>query len=54
VKSAIQSPRGKTVGLEFEHKNAQLAAEFLRENIKAEYSKKSAPRASAALSLAAQ
>ncbi len=31
---------GETVGIEFAHKNAQLAAEFMREIIKAEYSKK--------------
>jgi sugar phosphate isomerase/epimerase len=45
---------GETVGIEFAHKNAQLAAEFMREIIKAEYSKKPAPRASEELSLASQ
>jgi hypothetical protein len=29
---------GETVGIEFAHKNARLAAEFMREIIKAEYS----------------
>src|SRR5207245_7885872 len=33
---------GETVGIEFAHKNAQLAAEFMREIIKAEYGKKQA------------
>ena len=33
---------GETVGIEFAHKNAQLAAEFMREIIKAEYAKKPA------------
>jgi sugar phosphate isomerase/epimerase len=32
---------GETVGIEFAHKNAQLAAEFMRQIIKAEYAKKS-------------
>ena len=36
---------GETVGIEFAHKNAQLAAEFMREIIKAEYSKTSVPTA---------
>lgn len=45
---------GETVGIEFAHKNAQLASEFMREIIKAEYSQKSAPRASKELSLASQ
>jgi len=31
---------GETVGIEFAHKNAQLAAEFMREIIKAEYAQK--------------
>src|SRR5213594_3845164 len=34
--------KGETVGIEFAHKNAQLAAEFMREIIKAEYSKQPA------------
>jgi hypothetical protein len=33
---------GETVGIEFAHKNAQLAVEFMREIIKAEYGKKPA------------
>ena len=45
---------GETVGIEFAHKNAQLAAEFMRGIIKAEYCKKPAPQASAELSLAAK
>jgi hypothetical protein len=45
---------GETVGIEFAHKNAQLAAEFMREIIRAEYSKKPAPQASKELSLATQ
>lgn len=45
---------GETVGIEFAHKNAQLAVEFMREIIKAEYSKTPAPRASKELSLASQ
>ena len=28
---------GETVGIEFAHKNAQLAAEFMREIVRAEY-----------------
>jgi len=31
---------GETVGIEFAHKNAQLAAEFMREIIRSEYAKK--------------
>ena len=31
---------GETVGTEFAHKNAQLAVEFMREIVKAEYTKK--------------
>jgi sugar phosphate isomerase/epimerase len=45
---------GETVGIEFAHKNAQLAAEFMGEIIKAEYSKKPPRQASEELSLAAQ
>jgi sugar phosphate isomerase/epimerase len=45
---------GETVGIEFAHKNAQLAAEFMREIIKAEYSKKPALRAAEELSLSSQ
>ena len=45
---------GETVGIEFAHRNAQLAAEFMREIIKVEYSKKPARQASGELSLAAQ
>jgi len=41
---------GETIGIEFAHKNAQLAAEFMREIIKAEYSKKPAPIAAEELS----
>ncbi len=37
---------GETVGIEFAHKNAQLAAEFMREIIKADYSTKPAELAS--------
>jgi sugar phosphate isomerase/epimerase len=33
---------GETVGIEFAHKNAQLAVEFMREIIRAEYGKKPA------------
>jgi hypothetical protein len=33
---------GETVGIEFAHKNAQLAVEFMREIVKAEYGKKPA------------
>jgi hypothetical protein len=43
---------GETVGIEFAHKNAQLAAEFMREIIKTEYAKNPARHASEALSLA--
>src|SRR5262249_21325702 len=32
---------GQTVGIEFAHKNAELAAEFMREIIKEEYAQKS-------------
>src|SRR5438128_8158929 len=35
---------GETVGIEFAHKNARLAAEFMREIIRAEYSKKAVHR----------
>ncbi len=45
---------GETVGIEFAHKNAQLAAEFMREIIGAEYSKKPTHQAAEELSLAAQ
>src|SRR5437868_11804358 len=45
---------GETVGIEFAHKNAQLAAEVMREIIHTEYSKKPARQASEVLSLAAQ
>jgi hypothetical protein len=31
---------GETVGIEFAHKNAELAAEFMREIVHAEYGKK--------------
>jgi sugar phosphate isomerase/epimerase len=34
---------GETVGIEFAHKNARLAAEFMREIIKAEYATKPTP-----------
>ena len=34
---------GETVGIEFVHKNAQLAAEFMREIIKTEYGAEAAP-----------
>src|ERR1044071_1801961 len=33
---------GETVGIEFAHKNAQLAAEFMREIIRLEYKNRSA------------
>jgi sugar phosphate isomerase/epimerase len=36
---------GETVGIEFAHKNAQLAAEFMRDIIKTEYSKQPAKSA---------
>ena len=42
---------GETVGIEFAHKNAQLAAEFMREIVKAEYT---ARPAAEELSLAAR
>jgi len=45
---------GETVGIEFAHKNAQLAAEFMREIIKAEYSKKPARPTSEELSVVAR
>ena len=45
---------GETVGIEFANKNAQFAAEFMREIIRSEYSKKPARQASEQLSLAAQ
>jgi len=41
---------GETVGIEFAHKNAGLAAEFMREIIRAEYSKKPAHRPAPELS----
>jgi hypothetical protein len=34
---------GETVGIEFAHHNAQLAAEFMREIVKEAYAKKPAP-----------
>ena len=37
---------GETVGIEFAHKNARLAAEFMREIIRAEYANKSVKPAS--------
>jgi hypothetical protein len=37
---------GETVGIEFAHKSAKLAAEFMREIIRAEYAKKPANPAS--------
>src|SRR5204863_5524602 len=40
---------GETVGIEFAHKNAQLAAEFMREIIKAEYANKPARQMAAAV-----
>lgn len=45
---------GETVGIEFAHKNAQFAAEFMREIIKTEYSKKPVRRASEELSAVAR
>ena len=45
---------GETVGIEFAHKNVQLAAEFMREIIKTEYSKKPAPQAAQRLSALAR
>ncbi len=45
---------GETVGIEFAHKNAQLAAEFMRDIVKAEYSKKPARRATPELSAIAR
>jgi sugar phosphate isomerase/epimerase len=42
---------GETVGIEFAHKNAQLAVEFMREIVKAEYTAKPAAEE---LSLAAR
>src|SRR5207244_13305598 len=36
---------GETVGIEFAHKNAQLAAEFMREIVKSEYREKHAESA---------
>ena len=36
---------GETVGIEFAHKNARLAAEFMREIVRAEYAKQSATSA---------
>jgi len=45
---------GETVGIEFAHKNAQLAAEFMREIIKAEYSKRPARQTLEELSVAAR
>jgi uncharacterized protein YuzE len=44
---------GETVGIEFAHKNAQLAAEFMREIIKAEDAKKPVRQTSEELSVAA-
>ena len=45
---------GETVGIEFAHKNAQLAAEFMREIIQAEYPKKPARQTLEELSVAAR
>src|SRR5258708_33630333 len=45
---------GETVGVEFAHKNVQLAAEFMREIIKAEYAKKPARQMAEELSAAAR
>jgi len=45
---------GETVGIEFAHKNAQLAAEFMREIIKAEYSKQPVRQTSEELSVVAR
>lgn len=45
---------GETVGIEFAHKNAQLAAEFMREIIQTEYCKKPAPQAPEELSFASK
>src|SRR6188474_2823789 len=36
----LPTVNGETVGIEFAHKNAQLAAEFMREIIRAEYARK--------------
>jgi len=44
---------GETVGIEFAHKNAQLAAEFMREIIKSEYRNKPGTRATPELVAAA-
>src|SRR5947209_15607372 len=38
---------GETVGIEFAHKNAQLAVEFMREILRTEYGKKPAKPATA-------
>jgi predicted O-methyltransferase YrrM len=40
---------GRTVGIEFAHKNAQLAVEFMREIIRSEYATKPATVASGEL-----
>ena len=45
---------GETVGIEFAHKNAQLAVEFMREIIRAEYSKIPARQATPELSAIAR
>src|SRR5262249_28929337 len=44
---------GETVGIEFAHKNAELAAEFMREIIRTEYGKKPARSATPQLAGAA-
>jgi sugar phosphate isomerase/epimerase len=43
---------GETVGVEFAHKNAGLAAEFMREIVRAEYAGKPSTRGAPALSVA--
>lgn len=45
---------GKTVGIEFAHKNAKLAAEFMREIIRAEYSTRPDRESADQISLAAR
>src|SRR5207249_997611 len=43
---------GETVGIAFAHKNAELAAEFMREIVRAEYAAKPSTRGASALSVA--
>jgi len=45
---------GETVGIEFAHKNAQLAVEFMREMIGTEYSRKPTRQAAPELSAVAR